>query len=257
MKKVIAIIAGEPNSISSEIIFKSWKYRNQYLHKPFFVIGNINLLNMQKKLLKYKFKIKKINNNFKLNDLMGSELPVYNINYNQKKPFEKISIKSNIYILKCFDAALNFSKKNQLVGFINCPVSKEHLFKEEYQGVTEFLAKKTGSKNNTVMLIFNKKLSVSPVTTHISLNQVSKQLNINKIVKKVIIINNFYKKFLKKKIKFGILGLNPHNYSTTNKSEEKIIIDKAIKKLKYLKIKVVGPVSADSSFMVYKKIILM
>ena len=27
MKKLIAIIAGEPNSISSEIIFKSWKLK--------------------------------------------------------------------------------------------------------------------------------------------------------------------------------------------------------------------------------------
>ena len=30
MKKLIAIIVGEPNSISSEIIFKSWKLRNKY-----------------------------------------------------------------------------------------------------------------------------------------------------------------------------------------------------------------------------------
>ena len=49
MNKSIAIIAGEPNSISSEIIFKSWKLRTQYAHKPFFVIGSIKLLNLQKK----------------------------------------------------------------------------------------------------------------------------------------------------------------------------------------------------------------
>ena len=61
MKKPIAIIAGEPNSISSEIIFKSWKLRNQFKHKAFFVIGSIKLLNLQKKKLKYKIKIKKIN----------------------------------------------------------------------------------------------------------------------------------------------------------------------------------------------------
>ena len=52
MTKPIAIIAGEPNSISSEIIFKSWKLRKQYIHKPFMVIGSIQLLNLQKKKLK-------------------------------------------------------------------------------------------------------------------------------------------------------------------------------------------------------------
>ena len=52
MTKPIAIIAGEPNSISSEIIFKSWKLRKRYIHKPFMVIGSIQLLNLQKKKLK-------------------------------------------------------------------------------------------------------------------------------------------------------------------------------------------------------------
>ena len=60
MNKSIAIIAGEPNSISSEIIFKSWKLRKQYTHKPFFIIGSIKLLNLQKNKLKLKIKIKKI-----------------------------------------------------------------------------------------------------------------------------------------------------------------------------------------------------
>jgi len=49
MNKSIAIIAGEPNSISSEIIFKSWKLKNRFKHKPLFVIGSIRLLNLQKK----------------------------------------------------------------------------------------------------------------------------------------------------------------------------------------------------------------
>jgi len=52
MKKPIAIIAGEPNSISSEIIFKSWQLRKKYRHKPFLVIGSIHLLNLQKKKIK-------------------------------------------------------------------------------------------------------------------------------------------------------------------------------------------------------------
>ena len=41
MTKPIAIIAGEPNSISSEIIFKCWKLRKKFKHKPFIIIGSI------------------------------------------------------------------------------------------------------------------------------------------------------------------------------------------------------------------------
>ena len=253
MKKPLAIIAGEPNSISSEIIFKSWKLRSQYAHKPFFVIGSIKLLNLQKKKLKHRIKIKKINKNFKINELNGTELPVYDINYNQKKPFEKISDKSNKYIFKCFDVALKFIENKKILGFVNCPISKESLFKNKHKGVTEFLSKKVDKKNNEVMFIYNKSLSVSPITTHIPLSQVNKKISQYNIIKKVKIINEFYKKIFNKKPNFAILGLNPHNFSSSAKSEEKIIINKAIKKLTKMNIKVTGPVASDSSFMIFKK----
>jgi len=254
MNKPIAIIAGEPNSISSEIIFKCWKLKKKYIHKPLFIIGSVQLLNLQMKQLKYKIKIKKINKHFKIRDLNEIGLPVYDIDYTQKKPFEKISSKSNKYIFKCFEVALKFVKDKKILGFINCPISKEYLFKNKYQGVTEFLSKKLNKKNNNeVMLIYNKKLSVSPITTHIPLNQVSKKINQYKIVEKVKIINNFYKKFLNKKPNFAILGLNPHNFSISKKSEEKKIINKAIKSLVKLKINAKGPVAPDSSFVIFKK----
>ncbi len=254
MNKPIAIIAGEPNSISSEIIFKCWKLKKKYIHKPLFIIGSVQLLNLQMKQLKYKIKIKKINKHFKIRDLNEIELPVYDIDYTQKKPFEKISSKSNKYIFKCFEVALKFVKDKKILGFINCPISKEYLFKNKHQGVTEFLSKKFNKKNNNeVMLIYNKKLSVSPITTHIPLNQVSKKINQYKIVEKVKIINNFYKKFLNKKPNFAILGLNPHNFSISKKSEEKKIINKAIKSLVKLKINAKGPVAPDSSFVIFKK----
>ena len=43
---------------------------------------------------------------------------------------------------------------------------KKLFLKKKYLGITEYLSKKTNSKNE-VMLIYNKKLSVSPITTHI------------------------------------------------------------------------------------------
>ena len=110
MSKPIAIVAGEPNSISSEIIFKSWKLRKKFIHKPFLVIGSIDLLNLQKKQLKYKIKMKKINGDFKKSDLMGRELPIYDIKYFQRKSFEKISDKSNKYIFKCFNLAIKLTR---------------------------------------------------------------------------------------------------------------------------------------------------
>ena len=143
---------------------------------------------------------------------------MYDIEYNQKKPFEKISDKSNKYIFKCFDVALKFIENKKILGFVNCPISKESLFKNKHKGVTEFLSKKVDKKNNEVMFIYNKNLSVSPITTHIPLSQVNKKISQYNIIKKVKIINEFYKKIFNKKPNFAILGLNPHNFSSSKKS---------------------------------------
>jgi len=253
MNKILAIVAGEPNSISSEIIFKSWMKRKKFKHKPFFIIGSINLLSMQLKKLKYKIKIKKINDNFNLKNLNTNFLPVYDIYYHQKKPFQKISKVSNKYIFDCFNVAINLLKKNKICGLVNCPVSKEHLLKVKYKGITDFLADKFGSKGNEVMLIFNKKLSVSPITTHIPLRRVSNELNSSKIIKKIKVIDSFYKKIMKKKPIIGILGLNPHNYSAHKINEEKRVVLPVIKILKKKSLKIVGPLSPDSSFAMRKK----
>ena len=62
MKKKIIIIAGDPNSINSEIIYKSWKKINISLKKKIYFIANYNLLKRQFKILKYNVKLQKIEN---------------------------------------------------------------------------------------------------------------------------------------------------------------------------------------------------
>ena len=253
MKKPIAIIAGEPNSISSEIIFKCWKLKKKFKHKTFIVIGSVQLLNLQKKKLKYKIPIKQINYNFKKKDLVQNKLLIYNIDFYQKYAFEKISNKSNKYIFKCFESALKLIKEKKIIGIINCPVVKEFLFKNKHHGITEYLGKKSGVLGKEVMLLYNKKLAVSPLTTHIPLDLVSKKLRKMEIVNKVKCINTFYKKKFNRKPKIGILGLNPHNSFGKKESQERKIIFPAVKKIKGKGIKAVGPISPDTSFINDKK----
>ena len=51
MKKII-ILSGDPNSINSEIIFKSWKKINKSLKKKIYLISNYELIKRQFKILK-------------------------------------------------------------------------------------------------------------------------------------------------------------------------------------------------------------
>ena len=100
-------------------------------------------------------------------------------------------------------------------------------------GVTELLSKKCNVRNNSeVMLIRNKKFAVSPITTHINIKNISKNLKSKIIISKILTIHKFYRKFFKKIPKIGILGLNPHNAEMQINSEEKKIIIPSIRILK-------------------------
>ena len=99
------------------------------------------------------------------------------------------------------------------------------------------------------MLIYNKKLSVCPLTTHVPLKKVSKQVSKKNIFDKVFLINNFFKKYRTIKPKIGILGLNPHCESTETFNEDDKILKPAIKYLKKLGFKISGPYPADTIFL--------
>ena len=53
MKNKIILLSGDPNSINSEIIYKTWKKLNNSQKKRIFLIANYNLIREQFKKLKY------------------------------------------------------------------------------------------------------------------------------------------------------------------------------------------------------------
>ena len=229
--KYIIIVLGEPFSIFSEIIGKSYKVTKNIKSK-IIVVGNINLFQKQLMKLKYKIKLNQIN---KLEKAKKNIINIINIDFKFTKIFSKISNKSNSYIEKSFSKSLDIIKKsNYKCAMINGPISKKTFLKKKYFGITEYLSNKTNT-NEEVMLIYNNKLSVSPLTTHIPLKKVSKNITKNKIINNVKKLEKFYNQTLKIKPRFAILGLNPHCETTDDFSEEDKIIKPAIRKLKLKK----------------------
>ena len=98
------------------------------------------------------------------------------------------------------------------------------------------------------MMIFNKELSVVPITTHINIKSVPNTITKNLIVKKVLSLKKNYEAIFKVVPKIAILGLNPHNNELRSSSEELKKIIPAINKLKKLKCKVSGPLPSDTAF---------
>ena len=245
--KPIIIVAGEPNSIFLEIFFKSLKFKKY--KSPLIIVCSKKLLQEQMKKLRFNFKINTVDKDIaKLDTLNNKQINLVDVNYNFKRCFEKISNKSNDYIKNCFDIALEILKKNKLTKFINGPISKKYFLKGKTLGITEYLAKKTNKDHEVAMLIHNKNLSVSPLTTHLALKDVPRKISKKKLQIHVKLINDFYKTNFNKKPKIAITGLNPHCESNFNNSEEDKIIIPAIKILKQRKFNVDGPFPADTIF---------
>ena len=244
--KPIIIVAGEPNSIFFELFFKVIEKK---IKSPIILIASKELILNQAKILKKKISfnlisepeiIKKKNKLKKIN--------LINVDFNQTQAFNKITSKSNKYISSCFNIAINLLKKNVSDKLINGPISKKNFLNNKFNGITEYLANKTKTKK-FAMIIYNKKLSVCPLTTHLPIKQVTKKINKNEIINKVKLIDYFWKKKFNKKVKIAITGLNPHCESIDSFNEDKEIILPTIQNLKKTNYNIQGPFPADTLFL--------
>ena len=249
--KPIIIVLGEPYSIFTEIFFKSIKNKNiKKIKSKIILIGSRKLLQYQMINLGYKYKINEIKkNNIDYISRKNDTINIINTDFKFKKTFDKISRKSEKYIENSFKISMDILTKNKTLGLINGPISKKYFLNKKFLGITEYLFRKTKTKKNPTMLIYNSKISVSPITTHLPIKYVAKNLNSKKIINNVLEINKFYKLKLNKRPKFAVLGLNPHCETIDSFSEEEKIIKPAIKLIKSKKINISGPFSADTFFL--------
>ena len=243
--KPIIIVAGEPNSVFFELFFKVIKKK---IKSPIILIASEKLIKKQAKILKEKINfsitdessiIKKKNNLNKIN--------LIDVNFNQTTGFSKITTKSNHYIASCFDTAIKLLKNNVTNKLLNGPISKKTFLKKKFNGITEYLANKTNTKK-FAMIIYNKDLSVCPITTHLPIKLITKKINKKSITDKISLITSFYKNEFGTNPKIAILGLNPHCESIHNYNEDEKIIKPVIRYLKN-KHRVSGPYPADTIFL--------
>ena len=252
MKKII-IVAGDPNSINSEIIYKSWQKLNNKTRKYVYLIGSYELITKQFKKLKFKLTLEKVTNLNKEN--ASNKLKIIDIPLKFKNPFKVPFANASKYVLHSLNLGHKLANSSKVKGIINCSIDKKLIISTGKIGVTEFLASKCKINNNSeVMMIHNRQFSVCPITTHINIKDINKKINSKLIFKKISTLNKYYKKLFKKKPKIGVLGLNPHNGELRNNSEEKLKIIPAIMKLKNKGFNITGPLVTDTVFVnLYKK----
>ena len=238
MNRLIAITIGDINGIGIDILIKTWKEKKV---KNFVLITNIHIL---KKVLK-KRKIKIILNlvNYEKNkfNFLKNKFNVFSYNAN--------SFEDNTY--KSLNHGYNLCANKKCIGVITLPLRKDIIknkINKNFIGHTEYFQKKD-KKNNVNMILFHRKIIISPLTTHIEIKEIPKVIsNKHFLYHQILNLNKCLEfDFNIPKPKIAISGLNPHAGENGQiGTEEKYIISPIVRKLQKKGVFINGPFSADS-----------
>ena len=245
-RKPIIIVPGQPKSIFFEIFFKSLNIKK--IKSPLILVCSVNLFNLNAKKYKLNKKINLINSELTKIKLINNYIYILDIKL-KKSISSKTQLNYNKQYLKnCFDESFKLLKKNFTYKFLNGPINKKDFLGKDFLGITEYISNSFNQKK-TGMLIYNNKLSVCPLTTHLPIKLVAKKISKSLVQNKIKIINDFYIDKLKFKPKIAVTGLNPHCESISSFNEDEKIILPAIKFAKKNGISVSGPYPADTIFL--------
>ena len=136
-------------------------------------------------------------------------------------------------------------------ALVTAPINKHNIQSETFKfpGHTEYLQERSGS-SDVLMFLLSEDIRVGVVTGHIPLTSVAQSITKEKIVKKLVMMNESLKKdFWIEKPKIAVLGLNPHaGDNGLLGSEEEQIIMPAIQEAFDKGVICFGPYPADGFF---------
>jgi len=241
--KPILVVAGDPQSVFLEIFFKAINFKKY---------KSSIILICNKKILKLFIKKNNINKKIKIFNLKELYQSKLNPNYVNLVDVECKNIQSlkhvKKYLNQSFNIAFELLNNNFTNKFINGPINKKKFLDNKLLGITEYISNKYNIKNSG-MLIYNKHLSVCPLTTHLPIKMVYKYINKKVIIDKIKLIDSFFKTYLKVKPRIAVTGLNPHCESILKFNEDEKIVTKAIINQRDKGLDVNGPFPADTIFL--------
>ena len=155
------------------------------------------------------------------------------------------------YALISLEKATDDLVSGAIDALVTAPINKHNIQSETFKfpGHTEYLQERSGS-SDVLMFLLSEDIRVGVVTGHIPLTSVAQSITKEKIVKKLVMMNESLKKdFWIEKPKIAVLGLNPHaGDNGLLGSEEEQIIMPAIQEAFDKGVICFGPYPADGFF---------
>lgn len=249
---VIGITMGDPSGIGPEIIIKSFT-NEQIRNNKLVVIGDFGVMKAAYDLLKPgSFGLQQV---YSVADCTFSKekLNVFDLKLIADGKFQRgtVNASSGAAAFECLKKAIELAGNHEIDSIATAPLNKEalHMAGHNYAGHTEILADLTGTEDYA-MLLYDRKLSVIHVSTHISLLEAVTSLRRERIEKVTELADQSMKRLLGKSPRIAVAGLNPHSGENGLFGDEEIReIIPAIKNMKLKGLNVEGPVPPDTVFL--------
>lgn len=231
----LALTIGEPAGIGPDIILQLAVAKpDLFSAEKIIIIGNKKLLRDRASIL-----------NLSCNGLSILDIPLH-----APCVIGQCDTRNASFVMSMLTIAAEKALKKEVSGVVTAPIHKAILNDAGFSiaGHTDFFAKFTNTK--TVMMLMTRDIKVALYSDHLPLHQVPAHLTKQHFSDCLtIILNDFEKRFLIKKPRMVVCGLNPHAGENGYLGfEEKEIMIPVIKDFQQQGHCIVGPIGADVAF---------
>jgi 4-hydroxythreonine-4-phosphate dehydrogenase len=246
---------GEPAGIGPDLALAIWQRRAELDIPPFYIIGEPDFLGRRAAALGLQIPIERASAATAA-AMFRSALPVAPLGLSISAEPGKPDPSSAPAAIAAIRRGVADVMAGSAAAIVTNPVAKNVLYNSGFAepGHTEFLARlvqeTSGRVLRPVMMLWSPELAVVPVTIHLPLSEIFKQLSIELVVETGrIVARDLRRRFGLARPRLAIAGLNPHaGEAGTLGDEDRAIVAPAVAVLVAEGIDAKGPLPADSMF---------
>ena len=251
----LALTLGEPAGIGPDLALTIWQRRAELDIPPFYIIGEPDFVGRRAAQLGLRIPLAHASAT-NAAAMFHSALPVAELGLSISAEPGKPDSSSAPAAIAAIRRGVADVMAGSAAAIVTNPVAKNILYNSGFAepGHTEFLAKlvqeNSGKVLRPVMMLWSPELAVVPVTIHLPLREIFKQLSIELVVETGrIVARDLHRRFGLARPRLAIAGLNPHaGEAGTLGDEDRAIVAPAVAALVAEGIDAKGPLPADSMF---------
>lgn len=248
----LAISLGDPAGVGPELIAAAWAARDSHELLPFVVAGGPEVLRAAAERRGLNVPVRQVFHPNEAAECFAYALPVLDGADGEYTPGAPSRAGAEL-ALASLQEATGLARSGEVSGIVTGPVSKARLAEVgfDHPGQTEFVAYACGyAPTDAVMMLAGPNLRAVPITVHIALADVPKQLTSALIERKArTTAMALTRDFGIAQPRIAIAGLNPHAGEEGRMGDEEArIIQPAIDALSAEGLNVTGPFPPDAMF---------